>query len=380
VSNKVNPYHLIGFKNGECEMRLNMKITKLSHLVRALLVYLFSTCALLAAPELPLEGTVAEILNADRYTYLRVDNAEGSFWVATTPVNIPVGAKVNVPDGVVMKDFESAALGRTFDQVIFAERVESAGATGMTAESTSLPAGHPPVGGKHEAECPVKPEQTVPAEGISGKIIETMDAGNYTYIHVQGAEKTVWAATEKFAARVGDNVIVPEGMLMKNFTSPTLEKTFSEIYFVDRVFPSNGESHDHGKEVHADVQMEDDDEDSSVDDAIQKKTARNDDTITPPAGGITVGELHSRRKELHGQIVTVRGKVTKVSENIMGKNWIHMKDGTGEGATSDLTITSTGTFRPGLVFTVKGRVDSDVSMGTNYRLPLILQDAEKIMD
>jgi GW (Gly-Tryp) dipeptide domain len=357
-----------------------MKKTKLSHLVRALFVYLLSACAMAASPALPLEGTIGETLNADRYTYLRVDNADGSFWVATTPVNIPIGASVNVPDGIVMKDFESAALGRTFDQVLFAERIESTGATGMTADSTSLPAGHPPVGGKHEAECPVNPDQTVSAEGISGEIIETMDAGNYTYIHVQGADKTVWAATEKFDARVGDTVIVPEGMLMKNFTSPTLEKTFSEIYFVDQVFPADGKKHDHAADVHAEVQKYQTDADPAADKPIKKKLPGDDGVITPPEGGLTVAELHSRRKELHGQIVTVRGKVTKVSENIMGKNWVHMKDGTGEGATSDLTITSTGTFRPGLVFTVKGRVDSDVKMGTNYRLPLILQDAEKIMD
>ena len=58
---------------------------------------------------------------------------------------------------------------------------------------------------------------------VAGKVIETTNSGNYTYVLVQhGAQKT-WAASLQFEVAVGDSVSIPQGSVMKNFTSQTLE-------------------------------------------------------------------------------------------------------------------------------------------------------------
>ena len=45
----------------------------------------------------------------------------------------------------------------------------------------------------------------------------------------------------------------------------------------------------------------------------------------------TIAELYQDKASLGGKKVSVRGKVVKVSKDIMGKNWVHLQDGTGPG-------------------------------------------------
>jgi hypothetical protein len=75
-----------------------------------------------------------------------------------------------------------------------------------------------------------------PAEqGFRGNVTETMDAGRYTYVRVEKGGQGIWAAALKFDVKVGDEIIVPIGMPMKDFESPTLKRKFDLIYFVSEV-------------------------------------------------------------------------------------------------------------------------------------------------
>jgi hypothetical protein len=93
-------------------------------------------------------------------------------------------------------------------------------------------------------------------------------------------------------------------------------------------------------------------------------------------GGKTVAEIWAERQELAGGEVAVRGRVVKFLPSIMGKNWIHLRDGTGEGVTSDLTVTTTATVAVGDLVTVTGRLAVDRDFGAGYRYQVILEDAE----
>ncbi len=91
----------------------------------------------------------------------------------------------------------------------------------------------------------------------------------------------------------------------------------------------------------------------------------------------TIAELYAQRQALKDKTVTVRGKVVKYNAGIMGKNWIHLRDGTGTpGKDDDVTVTSQDATAKGDVVVVQGKValDQDIGMGTPY--PIIIQDAK----
>ena len=78
----------------------------------------------------------------------------------------------------------------------------------------------------------VQPANTVPANMITGKVVETIDSGGYTYVRVHDGNQTVWAAANQFEVLVGEQVSFPPEMLMENFESTSLGRTFDKIYFV----------------------------------------------------------------------------------------------------------------------------------------------------
>ncbi|MBI5874437.1 MAG: hypothetical protein HZB81_01070 [Deltaproteobacteria bacterium] len=62
--------------------------------------------------------------------------------------------------------------------------------------------------------------------------------------------------------------------------------------------------------------------------------------ITKAKDGYTVEELYAKKKELSVKNVSVRGKVVKFNAGIMGRNWVHLQDGSGKPGTNDITITT----------------------------------------
>ena len=69
----------------------------------------------------------------------------------------------------------------------------------------------------------------------AGKVIETMNAGGYTYVHVDTGREKIWAAGPETVVKVGDNVSFVAGMEMHDFTSQTLDRTFKSIQFVPAI-------------------------------------------------------------------------------------------------------------------------------------------------
>jgi len=89
---------------------------------------------------------------------------------------------------------------------------------------------------KQEAPAPVS--QAQPAAGaaqagdpLSGKIVETMNSGGYTYVSIENGGKRTWVALPDTKVKVGQQVTCQPGMPMQNFTSKTLKRTFDTIIF-----------------------------------------------------------------------------------------------------------------------------------------------------
>ncbi len=294
-----------------------------------------------------LVGAVAETMNASRYTYMRVVTGGESHWVATGEMKVSVGDIVTVRGGTPMSNFTSPTLERTFDTIIFAENVQmGAGSSDAGAEAAALPPGHPPVA-PHGAAGGA----TDSSDGIAGEIAETMDAGSYTYIKVKSDARTLWVAADKFPAKVGERVAVPSGVLMKNFESPSLKRKFDELLFADSIV-------------------------TGADDAtVTEKPTTKEEVGPAPEGALTVEQIHARRAELAGKVVTVRGKVVKYTPQVMKLNWIHLEDGTGAGENKDVTITSEGETAVGAVITATGTLALDEDLGSGYQFPVLIKAA-----
>ncbi len=231
------------------------------------------------------------------------------------------------------------------------------------------------------ATAPAAAPQEASAPGVSGKVTETMNSGGYTYIQVDTGAQQVWAAAPEFQVKVGDPVIVPEGMPMANFTSPSLNRAFDVVYFVPSVMvggadgaaPMGGAAMPGAPGASGDLKMP---EGHPPVTGAANATKVDLTGIKKADGGKTVSEVYSGKNDLAGKDVAIRGKVVKFSPEIMGKNWIHLQDGTGGEGTNDLTITTSGVAKVGDTVLVTGKVTLGKDFGYGYKYDVILEDAK----
>ncbi len=93
--------------------------------------------------------------------------------------------------------------------------------------------------------------------------------------------------------------------------------------------------------------------------------------------GFTVSELYTEGEALEGQTVRIRGQVVKFSPAIMGRNFIHLQDGSGVEAdlTHNLVVTSQEAVEPGVIVTVEGTLAANKDFGAGYIYTVIVEDA-----
>jgi hypothetical protein len=203
---------------------------------------------------------------------------------------------------------------------------------------------------------------------LSGKVVETMNAGGYTYVRLEKNGKKIWVAVPEMKVSVGQQMVFQPGQEMTNFTSKTLNRTFDSIIF------SGGP---------AETQTGTGDRTASAKAPGSKAAvvASNEKFTVEKAGGpdaYTVSEIYAKRASLNRKTVVVRGKVVKVSKAIMGKNWIHIQDGTGDSGkgTHDLVVTTVSdTATVGDAVTVRGTIYKDKDFGAGYKYDVIMEEA-----
>lgn len=88
-----------------------------------------------------------------------------------------------------------------------------------------------------------------------------------------------------------------------------------------------------------------------------------------------VEELYAKKDKLNGKKVTVKGKVVKFSPGIMGRNWIHMQDGSGKQGTNDMTVTTNDTASIGDKVVVTGNLVTNKDFGGGYKYEVIIEEA-----
>ncbi len=212
-----------------------------------------------------------------------------------------------------------------------------------------------------DAQMDAQAEQHKPAP-ISGTVTETMNGGGYSYICLESQGKKVWVAVPQMKVKVGDDMAFYPGSVMPNFKSDSLNRTFDAIVFSPGPLVLPGTKADKaGKGKAAEGG-------SAAKIKVEKASGAN---------AYTVAELFGKGAKLDGAKVVVSGKVVKVSSGIMGKNWLHLEDGTGEAAkgTNHLVVTTDDTAEVGAVVTVSGTLAKDKDFGYGYKYDVILEDA-----
>ena len=90
---------------------------------------------------------------------------------------------------------------------------------------------------------------------------------------------------------------------------------------------------------------------------------------------MTIETLYMDKAKLSGHQVQLHGKIVKVNNAIMNRNFLHLQDGTGQKGTNDLTITSQDTAAVGDEVVVTGTITVDKDFGAGYTYPILLEQA-----
>lgn len=193
---------------------------------------------------------------------------------------------------------------------------------------------------------------------LKGEVLEVRDVEGYTYLRLKTRQGETWAAVTTAAVKKGAQVTLGDMMVMENFQSKALGKKFDRIVFASIADPGKAAAASpHGVAAAP---------------ASVAKVAK-----ASGADGRTVAEVVAGRVALKDKPVTIRGQVVKVSSGILGKNWVHLQDGSGSAAsgTHDILVTTTDTTAVGDVVNARGTVRTDVNVGPGYAYAVLVDGA-----
>lgn len=192
------------------------------------------------------------------------------------------------------------------------------------------------------------------------KALEVLETDRYTYMLVEeeGAED-YWVAVSKRTVNVGDEFVYRGGLMKRDFFSAEYNRTFGTLYLVSEILPLN-----------------------PVTGAVDALSEQDPSLTAAPAqvdrsaGSVAIKQVLEQAEKLSGQKIKVTGKCVKINPMIMGRNWVHLKDDSGE--TYDLTITTLDRVQLGELVTLEGTLSTNRDFGSGYYYAVILEDAVRL--
>ena len=201
-------------------------------------------------------------------------------------------------------------------------------------------------------------QEAIKNEPHIGKVIDKIPAKGYTYLQVTENKNDFWIAVPTMEIEIGETVYFSRFMIMEDFRSDNIDKSFDQILFVEDARKSP--TPDEMKKIHSGVQS----------------TEKEEIKIEPLSGGKTIQQIYADKSSLKGEVVKVRGKVVKFNKQIMKRNWIHIQDGTGGENEFDLVMTSNEEVQVGDIITAEGKVAVDKDFGAGYFFPVMIEDVK----
>ncbi len=204
------------------------------------------------------------------------------------------------------------------------------------------------------------PSQQTPP--LNGEVLEVKDVDLYTYLRLKTKDGETWAAVPKAPVKKGAQVSIENPMVMDNFESKSLKKKFDKIVF-GSLADANAKSPMSMMPAHGGAGVA-----GAPVSKVEKATGPN---------AKTVAEVVAGGAALKDKPVVLRGQVVKVNLGIMGKNWLHLQDGSGTTTkgTNDILVTTKDKAEVGAIVTAKGMVRTDVNLGAGYNYAVLIEDA-----
>lgn len=204
-----------------------------------------------------------------------------------------------------------------------------------------------------------------PVVVVKGEVLEVRDVESYTYLRLKTTDGEVWAAVGKAPVKKGARVTIENVMVMNNFESKALKRKFDKIVFGSLGGTGAGVAGGAMAAAHS---------------GGAPKLDYAGDVKVPKAGGPdgkTVAEVVTKSAELKDKTVQIRGRVVKFSASIMGKNWVHLRDGSGSAIdnSNDVLVTTLDQANVGDVVLVKGIVRTDKDFGAGYAYKVLIEEA-----
>ena len=232
--------------------------------------------------------------------------------------------------------------------------------------------------------------------------VEILQAPPYVYGKVKEGDKEYWMAAPSAKVAVGDEISFSEQMWMQNFTSKTLNRTFDKVMFASSLVTKAPATKAQEKKVQKDEKPASEEKEEIKENSEPKESAQKEEKIIQPTiinvaeeynestsaankeapaqtsvKIFSVEQIYAQADDLNNSTVSVKGKVVKVSEDIMGRNWIHIQDGTGSKGTDDLVFTSpTDSAVVGDEITATGTLKTNIDFGYGYSYSVIIENSK----
>lgn len=203
----------------------------------------------------------------------------------------------------------------------------------------------------------IKSNSSIGSEMHQVTVVEILPTTKYVYLNVKENDEQYWIATRKQDINIGETYFYKGGLLKTNFESKEHNKLFDKIYLVTSLVQAN---HSHNEIEQNPKEKTDVNSTESSKKIIQQE------------GSIKISDLVENYKKYEGKTVQISGKCVKINPNIMGINWIHIKDGTKDDY--DLVITSNTFVKEGSMITMKATVTLNKDFGAGYKYDLILEN------
>lgn len=201
------------------------------------------------------------------------------------------------------------------------------------------------------------------------EVTEVIQATSYSYLKVKENFDERWVAVSKQEINLGDIFYYDEALEMANFKSKDLDRTFDVIYFINSISktPINtintmpntqnkmGTQQQHSGKI-----------ESKKKSSISMKKQADEKTLS---------DIFENHQKYSTEQFAIKGIVVKVNREVMGRNWIHIQDGTSHNGIFDLTITTQELAEVGDEVTFEGKLTLKKDFGAGYFYDVIMENA-----
>jgi len=201
-----------------------------------------------------------------------------------------------------------------------------------------------------------------PAAPMTGEehkitVSEVLNTDKYSYLRVKENGAEYWVAIAKRGVKVGASYLYTGGIMKKNFLSKEFNRVFETVYLISDFRDENAAAAATRQGAMPNA----------------KEALEPPKNLKPALGAIKISELVANLKKYEGKTVKITGKCVKVNPMIMGRNWLHLQDGSGKDL--DLTVTTTENIPLGTILTMEGIIALNRDFGAGYRYDYIMETA-----